>query len=165
MSVREFEARPPATGVAATVAAGAFAIAGTGLLGPAAALALAGVALMGVGVWLGSRRLHGVGALATFAGVLLAALAGVHPLAALVGAAGALLAWDAGEHALGLGEQVGRAADDRAVLLHVGASAAVALAVVVGSYGVFLFARRGQAGPAAVLLGGAVAVLALVLDW
>lgn len=166
MSERAFDPTPPSLGLGATAAAGAVAVGATGLLAPAAPVALGGALLMPLGVWRASRRIHTIGALAAFAGVALAGLAGAHPLQVLLGVAAALLAWDAGEHAIGLGSQVGRRADSRrAMLAHLGASTAVAVAVVAGSYLVFLLARRGQAGAAAVVLAGAAALLALLLDW
>ena len=161
-----FDATPSRLGVGLPVLFGLVAVASTGLVTPAGPIAAIGVAVATVGIARASYRVLAVGTLGTFAGVVLAALAGVDPLVVVVGAGAALLAWDAGAHAIGLGAQLGRRARMRgALLVHVGATTTVVAAVVVVAYGVFQLARAGQPGAAAVVLAGAVALFALVLDW
>lgn len=166
MTETAFDPTPPRLGVAATFAVGLFAVAATGLAQPAGPLAAIGVVVATAGVARGSRRLLAIGTATTFAGLVLGALAGLPPTFGLVGAGAALLLWDVGEHAIGLGEQVGRRADSRrALLVHLGASAAAVLGVIVVAIGVFRLARRGQPGAAGVVLAGAAVLLAIVLDW
>lgn len=164
MSETAFDVGAPAPGVTATVVPAAVVVMASAVSLPAAALALLGTVFMTAGVRRGAHRLHTTGGALAFGGVLLASAAGAPPALSLVGGAAAVLAWDAGEHSIGLGKQVGRdARARRGVLVHVGASAVAAVGIVVLATAVFLFARTGQPGAAAVVLAAAVGIFAFVL--
>jgi len=159
-----FDVGAPEPGVPITAIPATIAILATAVAIPAAVLALLGASLMIVGVRRGNRRLHTMGAAASFAGVLFATALGAAPALALLGGACAVLAWDAGEHAIGLGQQVGRDADARrAVLVHTGASSLAAIGIVLLTTVVYLLARTGQPSTAAGVLVAAVGLFALLL--
>lgn len=166
MSTDAFEPTAPALGVLAAVLAAAVAVVATGFGPPGGPLAAIGAVVLLVGVVRRVRRFLVAGAATTFVGALAAGLSGASPAAVLVGAAASVLAWDLGEHALGLGAHVGDRADSRrAVLVHAGASTAFFATVVAVAYAVYRLARGGNAGPAVVLLAGAAALFAYLVDW
>jgi len=161
-----FDDRSPSPGVSATVGVGAIAVVAAAFAGSAVAVAGAGIVLMAVGVQGGRRSLHTIGGVLCFGGVVLAGALGAAPGVALVGAAASVVAWDVGDHAIGLGGQVGRDARARRnVLEHLGISAGAAASVVVISGLSYALARRGNPGAAAGLIGAAVGLFAILLDW
>ena len=126
--------------------------------------ATAGLVVLGVGLLRASRAALTAGAGLLFAGVLLAGASGAAPEPLLVGTIGAVLAWDVGENGIGIGAQLGRAADTRRAELVHAASSLVVGAVTAGlGYGVYLGAASGQPLTALVflLLGAVVLVSAL----
>lgn len=148
------------TGIAALIAVGAVSVSL-----PAAAVGLAGTIGMVVGVSRGSRRVHTFGAMTLFGGVLLAGLGGAPPVIVVAGAAATVVAWDAGENAISLGTQLGSAADtSRAAVVHVGATATVAVVVAVVAVLSFRMARRGQPTLASLLLLVAAVLFIWLLD-
>jgi hypothetical protein len=122
-----------------------------------------GVVAVAVGVLRGSRAALGVGVAGLFAGALLAGVLGGGPVRLLVAVAATAFAWDAGENAIGVGEQLGRAADTaRAELVHAGASAG--LLTTAAGVGLLAFALAGGGSPlalVALLLGAVLLVAAL----
>lgn len=112
-----------------------------------------------------SRTWLTVGAFVLFASVVIGGLVGAASLYVLGGAVATLLTWDLGENALGLGEQVGRAATtSRVELVH----AAGAVGVGVAAAAVALGATTA-AGPVplsalvAALLAGVLLLIGLRL--
>lgn len=165
MSETAFDEGAPSPGVGATLVPATVAVAMAAVAVPAAAIAGLGAVSMAVGVGRGNRRLHTIGAVTAFAAVLLAGIGGAAPVVTLIGGGAAVLAWDAGEHAIGLGRQVGSDAAARSgVLVHVGASTLTGIAVVVLAALVYVFARAGQPGAAAVVLAVAAGTFALLLS-
>lgn len=135
----DFDDRPPLFGVAVAALLGTVALLAS-LAGHPAGIALvaAAVGVLVAGTVLGSRRLPIAGVGLAWVGFLLQAVLGAGPVAPLVGGAAAVVAWDVADHAIGLGEQVGRAARSRhAVLAHAAFGSVVAGAVV--AVGVALF--------------------------
>lgn len=157
--------RAPSLSVWITAVAALVAVLVSGVTTEAAALGLLGLVAMPVGVSRGSRTVHTLGAVALFAGVLLAGSSGAGPAVVLVATAATVVAWDAGENAIGLGRQLGSAAETRrAELTHVGATTAVAAAVGALAYGTYRLARSGQPTMAVVLLLLAALLFAFLLD-
>lgn len=147
------------------VGAGVLSLLGSTLGAVVGALpATAGLVVLGVGLLRASRSALTAGAGLLFAGVLLAGASGAAPEPLLVGTIGAVLAWDVGENGIGIGAQLGRAADTRRAELVHAASSLVVGAVTAGlGYGVYLGAASGQPLTALVflLLGAVVLVSAL----
>ncbi len=166
MSAAEaFDPRPAGLSAWLTAAAALVAVAASAVTATATVLGAVGLIAMPVGVARGADRLHRVGALALFGGVLLAGSAGASPATMLVATGATVVAWDAGENALELGRQVGsRAGTRRAVLVHTGATAGVAALVGAVGLGVYRFAGAGQPTVAVVLLLAAALLFALLLD-
>lgn len=108
----------------------------------------------------GSRTLVKLGVGCVFLTVVLAAFFRSAGVTALLGATVAsVVAWDAGEHAIGVGEQLGRAATTwRLELVHVAASALVGVAAVA-----VVHATRTVALGSLSFAGFAVTAVALVL--
>ncbi|WP_233203992.1 DUF7519 family protein [Halegenticoccus soli] len=158
----EIDRSPAVVSSALALLAGTVGLAATAF-GSAAALApgTLGIAAVAVGVIRGSRRALLVGSGALFGGVLLAGASGAGPEPLFVGTLGAVLAWDVGENGIGIGEQLGRAAETaRAELVHAAAGLLVgAFATVVG-YGAYVAAAGGQ--PIAALVFLLFGVVALV---
>lgn len=162
---REFDPSASPLGVAVTLVCGIVAVVATQLSMPAVVVTAVGAVVMPVAVGVGADRMHAIGACAAVVGVLLAGLGGTPPVLVLLGVTAAVLAWDVGEHALGLGRQIGRRAESRrAMVSHVLTSSGFAIALVVVSTAVFRLARGGQSVAAAVLLAGAAALLAVLID-
>ncbi len=129
-----------------------------------AAPAVVGLALVAGGVVTGRRSTLTGGATLLLLGALFAASTGALALYPLLAAALALVAWDAGENAIGLGEQLGRAArTTHAELTHVVASSVVGLGTAVGAFFLYRVARGGRPLPALVLLLIAAVVLTTLL--
>ncbi len=160
-----FEPSPPGVAVWSTALAALAAVAPLVVSVPATVAGLVGLVVMPVAVRRGSRRLHTVGAVALFAGVVIAGGGGAATPLVLVAAGATVVAWDAGENGIGLGRQVGaRGVDGRTQLLHVAATTGVAAAVSVGGYGLFRVARTGRPAGAVVVLVLAAVLLARLLD-
>lgn len=119
------------------------------------------MALLAVGLAVGSRRWVTLGCGALLIGVLAAGVEGLPALPTLASVTATVVAWDAGHHAVGVGEQLGRETRTvRAELPHVGATAAVGLAVALGSYAAFLVVPGGlPVAAVAVAFLGAIALL------
>jgi hypothetical protein len=165
VGVTEIDRSPAVVSTALAVGAGVVSLLGTTAGALVGALpAAAGLAVFGVGLVRASRTALTAGAGLLFAGVLLAGASGASPEPLLVGTIGAVLAWDVGENGIGLGAQLGRAADTRRAELVHAASSLVVGAVTAGlGYGVYLGAASGQPLTALVflLLGAVVLVSAL----
>lgn len=146
--------RPARRSAALALVAAAASVAA--LLAAFTAASIAGVAglpLVAVGALGGRRRTLTLGAGLLVLGALGSAVLAAPPLPALVGVAGAVVAWDVGENGIGLGEQVGRAADSaNAEYTHAAASALVGVVVVGLAYAVFLSFGGGRPLAALVLL-------------
>jgi hypothetical protein len=126
---------------------------------------LLGVVLVGFAVaplkGAGSRRLLRAGVGFFVVVVVVDALLRATSLnSLLVGAVGALLAWDLGDHAIGLGEQLGRRAETKAVeLTHAAASVGVGVAAVLLGRAVAGVGSAGEPLATLVLLLVAAALL------
>lgn len=126
---------------------------------------LAGAAAVTAGVARGSRRVVTVGALVSLVGIFLAGAFGVPPTASLFALAGTVLAWDIGQHGIGVGQQLGRAADTRRLeLVHAGTSTLVVAGTAGIGYLVFTVGVSGQSRGALALLLVAGAALTLALS-
>lgn len=162
---REVDRSPAITSSALAVVAAGVSVVGTTLGEVSGALAgVAGLVVLGLGLVVASRRAVTAGCGLLFVGILHAGAAGAGPEPLLVGTVGAVVAWDVGDNAIGLGRQLGRAADTRnAELVHAAASLAVGGATAGVGYGVYLAAAAGQPLTALVflLLGAVVLVSAL----
>lgn len=125
---------------------------------PALAAGAAGVALIVAGLLVGSEPAVTGGAAALAGGVLVGGVEGVPALLVLFAAALAVLAWDAATFAVGLGRQLGRAADTaRLEAVHLAATVSVGAATVGVGYALFRTAGGGLPVTALVfLLLGAV---------
>jgi hypothetical protein len=156
--------RPPTLGATLAVLAAGVAVTALAVGGAPVALGLGVVALVAVaaGSFRPSPRLLTVGAAVLVAGVAAAGAFGGTPESLVVAALGAILAWDYGQFGIEVGEQLGRAADSRRLLLaHAATSLLVGVAAIVVAYGVFRAAAGGQPVTALVfLLLGVVALVA-----
>lgn len=162
---RAFDPSASPLAVGATLAAGLIAVLVTGTATPAVLFTTVGAVALPAATATGSRRFLVLGAAAGLAGVFLAALGGLPPVLALVGTCAVVLAWDLGEHAVGLGRHVGRRAESkRATAVHVATSGGFAVALVAVATAVFRLARGGQSLAGAVVLAGAAALFALLID-
>lgn len=124
--------------------------------------ALVGTVLLASGVLRGRQRGVSLGAAVLLVGVLYAGVVGDAVVPVLVGVVGAALAWDVGSYAIGVGEQLGRAAETaRIEVLHAGATLAVGAGVAAIGYAVYLVGGGGQ--PLSALLG--LLVAAIFLTW
>ena len=127
---------------------------------PAVAVGALGVAILGAGLFRGSRAAISLGAAGLFGGVLLAGLAGPPPELLLFATAAAVVSWDIAEFAVGLGREMGRAAETtRVELVHAGVSALVALVAAAGGALVFRLSGGGPSLVAIALLCGAVVLV------
>ncbi len=128
-----------------------------------AALAAAGAVGVGAGVTLPSRKVADGGALALAGGVALAAVSHDAVAIPLFGAVATVLAWDLAEQAIGVGEQLGRAADTRRLeAVHAGTTAAIGLVAAGVGFALYRVAFRGISFAALALL--LVAALFLMLS-
>lgn len=117
-----------------------------------------GVAVLAGGVAGGRQGTVSMGALLVLTGVLYAGVLGAPAAAVLLGVVAAAVAWDLGGYAIGVGVQLGRAANTRRLeVVHAAASLGVGLAAAGVGYGVFLLGGGGQ--PLAALLALLVAVV------
>lgn len=147
--------------VAAVVAAGALALAG---VPSALGIGAIGLVLVVAGAAAGVRRVMEWGAVVAFGGVVLAGVGGATAAPLLVALLALVVAWDAGEQAVGVGEQLGRAAPTRrAELVHVAVTAIVGAGGAAVGYGVYRLAGGGRPASALVvlLLGGVLITWAL----
>ena len=139
---------------------GALALAVSGI---AVGLSVLGVVVVAVGLYGDSRPAVTLGAAGQFCGVLLAGLAGTAPAFLLFSTAAAVVAWDVATFAIGLGDELGRAAETRRLeLVHAGVSGA--LAVVAAGFGVTVYHLAGGGptlAPVALLCGAVVLAVAL----
>lgn len=156
---------PTRVGSAVAVLAAGLAVTALAPAGPlGVAPAIVGLAFVLVGLARGVRRTLTGGVALLLLGALLGAVAGVLAIYPLLAAALAIVAWDVGENAIGLGEQVGRAArTTHAELTHAVASALVGLGTAVGAFFLYRIARDGRPLPALVLLLIAAVVLTTIL--
>lgn len=160
----EIDRRPVRLSAVVSLGAGALAALAAMLTASVGgALAGLGVVALAPGLVLGSRRLVHVGGVVLAAGMVVAGATGsgaAAELFLLVGTASTVVAWDVGQNAIGLGQQLGQAAETtRAELAHLGASLVVGTVTVGVAYGLYQFAGSGQPLPALVML--LVAALAL----
>lgn len=117
-----------------------------------------GVAVLAGGVVGGRQGTVSTGALVVLTGVVYAGVLGAPAAAVLLGVVAAAVAWDVGGYAIGVGAQLGRAANTRRLeVVHAAASLGVGLAAAGVGYGVFLLGGGGQ--PLAALLALLVAVV------
>jgi hypothetical protein len=129
-----------------------------------AGIAAVGGAVLLAGGLAGRRGVLDWGALVMFGGVLLAGVGGGFPGPLLVALVGTVVAWDAAEHAISVGEQLGRdARTRRVVVVHVAESSLVGAGGAAVGYGVYRLAGGGQPASAlvALLLGAVVITWAL----
>lgn len=131
--------------------------------GPAVLVGVIGTGLLALGLYRGSRAAVTLGSTGVFGGTVLAGLAGSPPELLLFVTAATVTAWDVAEFAVGLGEELGRAAETRRLeLVHAGSSALVATLAAIG--GVLVFRTIGRGPPlalVALLCGAVVLVVAL----
>jgi hypothetical protein len=156
--------RPPRLGIALTGGAALLAVGAEALAGPAALVGLAGLVSALVGVGWRRRGVLAVGAGLLFGGTLTAGLAGAGIGPVLLATLGSILTWDVGEHALGIGEQLGAAAETRRlVLVHAATSLLVGVGAALLAFLAYAFSIQGQsiAALAVILLGVGVLVMAL----
>jgi len=156
--------RPPTLApVLATLAAG-LSVTALGVGGAPLALAAGGVGLVAVAVGAARPipRLLTVGTGALVVAVAAAGVFGASPESLVVATLCALLAWDYGQFGVEVGQQVGRDAETRRlVLTHAATSLLVGVAAITVAYGVFWGASGGQPVTALVfLLLGVVALVA-----
>jgi hypothetical protein len=166
VGVNEIDRSPAVVSTALAVGAGVLSVLASALGSVVGAIpGAAGLAVLGVGLVRGSRAAVTGGSGLLFAGVLLAGASGASPEPLLVGTLGAILAWDIGENGIGLGAQLGRAADTRRLEFVHAASSLVVGAVTAGlGYGVYLGATSGQPLTALVFLLVGAVVLVSALD-
>jgi hypothetical protein len=128
--------------------------------GPALGVGILGLAITGISLARGSQAAVTLGSAGVFCGVLLAGLAGSPPELLLFATAAVVVAWDIATFAIGLGEELGRAADTtRLELVHAGASGALALLVAAGGTAVYRLAGSGPTLASIALLCGAVVLV------
>lgn len=161
----EIDRSPAVLSTALAIGAGVVSLLGSALgslvgVAPAAV----GLLVLSVGLVRASRGVLTVGAGLLFLGVLLAGAAGAGPEPLVIGTLGAVLAWDVGENGIGIGAQLGRAADTRRVeLVHAASSLVVGAVTAALGYGVYLAAASGQPLTALVfLLFGATLLLSVL---
>jgi hypothetical protein len=143
------------------VVAGTLTVTTSAATWPAVASGLAGLLGLAVGLGFGRQSPVTVGAGLLVVGVIAAGISGVPVLVTLLGITTALLAYDLATTAIGLGEQLGRAASTAEVeLLHAAVSTLVGLGVVVLGFAVHEAAVGNQ--PASAVLGLLVVVVVLV---
>lgn len=124
--------------------------------------AVAATVVIVAGVRLRSRQLITGGAVAMFAGVLLAGVRGGSVLQVTVGAAATVVTWDAAENAVSVAGQLGSRAETRSLLVaHSAVTALVAIGVGLATIVVYLFTRGGEPTTAVALL----VVAALLFTW
>ncbi|SEO44934.1 hypothetical protein SAMN04487948_102470 [Halogranum amylolyticum] len=161
----EIDRSPAVVSTAIAVGAGVASLLGSAVGSIGGAIpAAAGLAVLGLGVVRASRAAVTAGAGLLFAGVLFAGASGAGPEPLLVGTISAVVAWDVGENGIGIGAQLGRAADTRRAELVHAASSLVVGAITAGlGYGVYRGATGGQPLTALVflLVGAVVLVSAL----
>lgn len=128
------------------VGAGLLALVASGFYSWAAlTLASLGLGLLGLGLARGSNRALTGGAAGQFAGAILAGAQGAPVLPVLGAVVLVVLAWDVGSFGIGVGNQLGRAAETRRIeLVHAAGSAGVGSLVVIGGYGVYRLGSGGQ---------------------
>ncbi|MFB6129790.1 MAG: hypothetical protein ABEJ28_03105 [Salinigranum sp.] len=145
---------PTRFGTAVAGAAGVVALGAGGLYSwQALGIGAAGIFLLAAGLAVGRRGAVTLGAAALFADVVLAGATGAPVVPVLVGTVAAVVAWDVGLTAIGLGEQLGRAAPTtRLEAVHAGVGALVGAATAGLGYGVYRTASGGQPLLALVLL-------------
>lgn len=153
---------PVRFGLGLAVVAASFATVSLALTGVTAGIVLL---VMGVGVLLasaavGERGPMDIGAVVMFGGVVLTGVGGGTPAPLLAAMVGTVVTWDAAENAISVGEQLGREARTRRVLLvHVAESTLVGVAGATVGLGVYRLAGGGKPFSAvATLLLGAVLV-------
>lgn len=128
------------------------------------ALGLVGLVALAVAVLAGRQTAATLGGCAVFAGAVVAGLDGAPPLVVLVGAVAAILAWDAASTAIGIGDQLGRAAaTGRLELVHVTATALVGGAGLAVAYGIYTAAAWNVPLTAGLLFCLAVVLMASAL--
>lgn len=156
---------PTRVGSAVAIAAAGLAVAVLALGGVlGAAPAVVGLALVGVGVTRGRRSALTGGVALVLLGALAAAATGALALYPMLAAALAIVAWDVGENAIGLGEQLGRAArTTHAELTHAVVSSVVGVGTAIGAFYLYRVAQGGRPLPALVLLLIAAVVLTTIL--
>jgi len=162
-TLQEFDDRPPrfsawlsvSLSVVATLAL--LSASGTGLTVGAVA-----VTLLFTGVIRSERRLVDAAAATFLAGIGVVGIEGAPPVPLVVAAAAAVGAWDVGENAIGVGEQLGRAADTRrAELAHAATTLGLAGGTaVVGLVGFRLTTSTQPVTTVAVLVVAVVALTA-----
>jgi hypothetical protein len=165
VGVNDIDRSPAVVSTALAVGAGLLSLLGSTLGSVVGALPAAiGLAVLGVGLVRASRAVVTAGAGLLFVGVLLSGASGAGAEPLLIGTIGAIVAWDVGENGIGIGQQLGRAADTRRAELVHAASSLVVGAVTAGlGYGVYRGAASGQPLTALVflLVGAVVLVSAL----
>jgi hypothetical protein len=107
-------------------------------------VATAGMLSLGGALVRGSRGWAATGTMGLFGALVVAGLTGAGSLPVLAGTAATMIAWDLSEHAIGLGEQLGRAA-----ITHrqEGVHAALSLGVGVLGVGLALVVTHAGVGP------------------
>jgi hypothetical protein len=153
---------PSLVGLGVAVAATLAAVALTAV-SPLALLADgAGVVLIGVGLVLQARPAITLAAVALFAGVVTAALAGAPTTTLLAATVAVALAYDASENALSVARDARRAGSARVELVH--AASVMVLAGVAGLAGLVAYRLSGGGsalGVVALLAGGVLVIIGL----
>lgn len=165
MSETDLDTRPPRLGVTITAVAATIAFLASVVGHPAGiAIVAVGAVLLVGGTAFAVRSALLWGVVGAFLGFLFQASFGAGPTAPLVGLAAAVVAWDVGDHAIGLGEQVGRAArSHHAVLAHAAMSGIVATLVLAIGAGIYRVAPGNRPFSALFFLLVAVILLPIAL--
>ncbi len=164
MSAADLDRRPSRTGTSLALLSGVVAVLAMTPTAAGALLGAVGLLALAAGLYRPAPWLLGAGATALFGGVLVAGTFGLPPEPQLVAAGATVVAWDVGDNAIGLGDQLGRAADTtRAEVVHAAASTAVAAVGAGLAYLAFVGVDRGQPAIALVLLLFGAVLLAAAL--
>lgn len=159
MTGDDLDRGPTRTSAAISTVAALLAVA---LLGPGfvQAVSVPGAILVGIGCVVGSRKAVDYGVLCLVAGIALIGVGGAPPERLVPCTLLAILAWDAGGYGIGLGEQLGRAAETRrAEVVHSALTLGVGAAGASIGYGAFRSTAGGRPVLAlALLLAGAVTI-------
>lgn len=154
---------PPRLSVALTLGTALWSVLALVVSGPAFTVGALGAIILGIGLFRGSRSTVALGSTGLFFGVLLAGFADASPESLVFATAAAVVAWDVATFAIGVGEEVGRAAETtRVELVHAGVSGTLALITATGGILVYRLVGGGPAfAPLALLCGAVVLVVVL----
>lgn len=164
--MRPIERSPTRLARWASAAAGLLALVSSGFYSwPALVAGTLGLVFLLAGVVRGTNRSVSVGAFGLFAGAVLAGAQGAPVLPVLASVTASVLAWDFGGYAIGLGRQLGPAADTRRLeTVHLAASTAVGAVVAAVGFGLYRVGTGDQPVAALVLLVVAAVLLVAALE-